>query len=165
MQDPKWSPVWAGWKQEVGMETKATLLDNQVLENASEGLEGVLYRVWEMLKDRAPATQTLAQKVEQLTRSQSNDYALAQSQLILGVCALDQARAEEAIERLTLALARFRWFNDPEREWFTLAAIAQAWYQLDDYDQMHETLIAAKAIPVPGTSEKFAWLDRIGMIR
>lgn len=147
------------------METKTPLLDNQALDNSSEGLKGVLYRAWEMLKDKTPETQMLAQKIEQLARSQSNDYALAQSQLILGVCALDQTRSEEAIERLTLALARFRWFNDSEREWYTLAAIAQAWYQLDDYDQMHETLIAAKAIPVPGTQEKFAWLDRVGMIR
>ncbi len=145
------------------MEAKPPFI--QTSENSSEGLEMMLSQAWEMLRDKNSDVKSFTLKLEQIARGQSNDYALAQSQLILGISTLDQTRSEEAIERLSAALARFRWFNDLEREWYTLSAIAQAWYQLDDYDQMHETLIAAKAIAIPGTAAKFAWLDRIGMIR
>lgn len=132
---------------------------------SSQDLETKLNQVWKMLQGKDPQTQVFAQALEQLARREADDHTLARSQLILGVCALDQTNSEEAIERLTSALARFRWLGGTEYQWYTLSAIAQAWYQLDDYDQMHQTLLSAKALTHPGTAEKFAWLDRIGMIR
>lgn len=133
--------------------------------DVSQNLDALVERAWVLLKSGNASSLSLAQEAERLARQQADEYNFAQSQFLLGVNALDAGKPEEALQHLTHALTRFRWFNDAEREWYTLATIAQTWYLLDDYDQMHQTLLAAKQLETPLPDAKFRWLDRIGMIR
>lgn len=136
----------------------------------SERVEVLIARVWQLLVNRGEDLEykntvwKLGLEAELQARNLGNETAFARSQLILGVNALDRHQPDEALQRLTTALTRFRWQSDARYEWYSLAAIAQAWYLLDDYDQMHETLVGAKEITQPSTQDKFRWLDRIGMI-
>jgi len=136
----------------------------------SERVEVLIARVWQLLVNRWEDLEykntvwKLGLEAELQARNLGNETAFARSQLILGVNALDRHQPDEALQRLTTALTRFRWQSDARYEWYSLAAIAQAWYLLDDYDQMHETLVGAKEITQPSTQDKFRWLDRIGMI-
>ncbi|MDX2004618.1 MAG: hypothetical protein SFU83_05005 [Meiothermus sp.] len=131
----------------------------------NQNLDALVERAWVLLKSGNPSALPLAQEAERLARQQADEYNFAQSQFLLGVSALDAGRPEEALQELTNALTRFRWFNDAEREWYALVTIAQTWYVLDDYDQMHQTLMAAKQLEAPLPEAKFRWLDRIGMVR
>ena len=106
----------------------------------------------------------LVTNLEAQARSQSSDFYLAYAWLIQGVRALDVRQPGNAMHYLINALVRFRWLSKTEQEWYTLAAIAQAWYQLGDYDQMESTLMGAKNIGVLDTQAKFRWLGRVGMV-
>lgn len=135
-----------------------------------EKVEALIAQTWQLLvnhKDNLEyqhVVRKMGLEIEQQARNLGSESAFAMSQLILGVSALDRQQPDEAVQRLTTALTRFRWQSDKHYEWYSLAAIAQAWYLLDDYDQMHETLIGAKDLPQPSTQDKVCWLDRIGMI-
>lgn len=137
----------------------------------TEKVEALIARAWQLLMEREEDLEykntvwKLGLEAEQQTRNLGNETAFAISQLILGVNALDRHQPDEAVQRLTTALTRFRWQSEACYEWYSLAAIAQAWYLLDNYDQMHETLVGAKELSQPSTQDKFRWLDRIGMIR
>lgn len=136
-----------------------------------EKVEALIAQTWQELINREESLEykstvrKLGLEIEQQARNLGSESAFAMSQLILGVNALDRHQPDEAVQRLTTALTRFRWQSDVYHEWFSLAAIAQAWYLLDDYDQMHETLVGAKDLSQPSTQDKVRWLDRIGMIR
>lgn len=136
-----------------------------------EKVEVLIAQAWQLLVNREDdleyknTVRKLGLEIEQQARNLGSESAFAMSQLILGVSALDRHQPDEAVQRLTTALTRFRWQSDARYEWYSLAAIAQAWYLLDDYDQMHETLVGAKEITQPSTQDKIRWLDRIGMIR
>ncbi|MCX7784309.1 MAG: hypothetical protein N2318_11790 [Meiothermus sp.] len=137
----------------------------------TEKVEALIAQAWQLLVNREEDLEykntvwKMALEVEQQARNLGSESAFAMSQLILGVNALDRHQPDEAVQRLTTALTRFRWQSDAHHEWCSLAAIAQAWYLLDDYDQMHETLVGAKDLTQPSTQDKIRWLDRIGMIR
>jgi len=139
-------------------------------DTKAEPVELLIARAWQLLMDHGEGLEykntvwRLGLEAEQEARKAGNETAFAMSQLILGVNSLDRHQPDEAIQRLTAALTRFRWQRDARHEWHCLAAIAQAWYLLDDYDQMHETLAGAKELGVPSTKEKYIWLDRIGML-
>jgi hypothetical protein len=143
------------------------MVENSLIEPT---VETVIAQAWQLLTNREEGQEyrstvwRMGLKAEQQSRNLGHETALAISQLILGVNALDRYQPEEAVQRLTSALTRFRWQSDTRYEWYSLAAIAQAWYLLDDYDQMHETLVDAKGLAQPSTQDKFRWLDRIGMI-
>ncbi len=132
-------------------------------------LEALIRQAWQQLVHREDeqdkhALWKMGLEIEQQARNLGDENAFAMSQLILGVNALDRHRPDEAVQRLTTALTRFRWQSNARCEWYSLAAIAQAWYLLDDYDQMHETLVGAKGLGQPSMQDKIRWLDRIGMI-
>ncbi len=137
----------------------------------SAKVEALVARAWQLLMEPEEGLTykntvwKLGLEAEQQARNLGHETAFAMSQLILGVNALDRHQPDEAVQRLTTALTRFRWQSKACQEWYSLAAIAQAWYLLDDYDQMHETLVGAKELSQPSTEDKFRWLDRIGMIR
>lgn len=137
----------------------------------SAKVEALIARAWQLLLEREEDLEykntvwKLGLEAEQQARNLGLENTFAMSQLILGVNALDRHQPDEAVQRLTTALTRFRWQSKACYEWYSLAAIAQAWYLLDDYDQMHETLVGAKELHQPSTQDKFRWLDRIGMIR
>lgn len=136
-----------------------------------EKVEALIAQTWQRLVNREEDLEykdtilKMGLDIEQQARNLGSESAFAMSQLILGVSALDRHQPDEAVQRLTTALTRFRAQSDAPHEWYSLAAIAQAWYLLDDYDQMHETLVGAKELTQPSTQDKIRWLDRIGMIR
>ncbi|GIW34806.1 MAG: hypothetical protein KatS3mg072_2139 [Meiothermus sp.] len=136
-----------------------------------EKVEALIAQTWQLLVNHEDdleyqhTVRKLGLEIEQQARNLGSERAFAMSQLILGVSALDRHQPDEAVQRLTTALTRFRWQSDVHHEWYSLAAIAQAWYLLDDYDQMHETLVGAKDLSQPSTQDKVRWLDRLGMIR
>lgn len=137
------------------------LSDHAVVTNDLEMLFAV---AWQRLLANDETTDALSSQIEQQARTVGSDFYLAQAWLIQGVRALDASLPGHAMHYLMNALVRFRWLGKTEQEWFTLAAIAQAWHQLGDYDQMESTLVGAKNIEVLDTQTKFRWLGRVGMI-
>ncbi|MCX7600795.1 MAG: hypothetical protein N2Z75_02515 [Meiothermus sp.] len=136
----------------------------------TEQVEALVAQAWQLLVNPVEGLEyknTVREQgleIEKQARSLGSESTFAMSQLILGVNALDRNQPDEALQRLTTALTRFRWQSDVANQWYCLAAIAQAWYLLDDYEQMHETLVGAKNLSQPSTQDKIRWLDRVGMI-
>jgi len=126
--------------------------------------ERMIAHAWEGLLARAPYVEAQATFAENQARMLGNEYLLAQSWLILGVLALDALRPGHALQHLMNAVVRFRWLNRPEQEWYALAAIARAWYQMGEYGQMDATMVSANSIAVLDAQTKFRWLNRIGML-
>lgn len=104
-----------------------------------ERLELLLARGWEAL-DQNPLSAALpAREAEHLARTIGDNYAWAQSLLILGAASLYEGQPADAITVLTQSLATYRFLGHKEGQWYCLSAIAKAWHYLGDTDQASET--------------------------